>query len=77
MMIVPKRQGASTLLRERKEFTDGRKGSIAEMTPEDRRVKIVLLGFPVGYELDVLPSHPLVVEDSFCRLGRLRLRRFY
>lgn len=38
--------------------------SISPLNPEDRRVKMVLLGSSVAYDVDVITSHPQVMEAS-------------
>lgn len=64
MIIVPKDQATPSFLQETKVLKDGRKGSISTLIPQEKRTKMVLLGFPLGYGVEVITSLPQVVEAS-------------
>ena len=64
MIISPKDQSTLRFLQETKKLPDGRGVNLAVVTPQDRNQKMVLLGFPVSYGMDVTMSHPQVIGAS-------------
>ena len=75
MIIVPKDQATLCFLQETKELKDGRKVSLSPLNPEEKRVKMVLLGFSVSYDVEVITSHPQVVEASRLSKGKTPTRQ--
>ena len=75
MIIVPKDHATLKFLREIRELKDGRKVSLSPLTPEDKRSKMVLLGFPVSYDVELITSHPQVVEASRMTVGKTPTRQ--
>lgn len=63
-IIVPKDQTTFTYLQETDKFTDGQRASLLALTPEDRKVKVVLLGITVMHDSSIIPSHPKILEAS-------------
>ena len=64
LIITPRDRATEDFLKVVRTLSDGRRLSHTPIRPMDRKTKMVLLGFPIQYNLEVLKAHPQV-EDAF------------
>ena len=70
MIIAPKDKATMNFLQEIKVLKDGRKVCISPLTSQEKKTKMVLLGFPLGFDVEVITSLPQVVEASCMTKGK-------
>jgi len=75
MIIAPKDKATMNFLQEIKVLKDGRKVCISPLTSQEKKSKMVLLGFPLGFDVEVITSLPQVVEASRMTKGKSPTRQ--
>ncbi|XP_037775566.1 uncharacterized protein LOC119572532 [Penaeus monodon] len=70
----PKGQSEMTQ-QETKELNDGRKVCLPPLNPNDGRVKMVLFGFSLSYDVDLITSYPQGHKSQMSRRTRAKMPR--
>lgn len=56
-----------------KSASDGRKVFVTELNSEDKTTKMVLLEFPLSLGLDLIESHPQIIEAKCFLFGKAKI----